>query len=208
MSKILCIFPMDSTTGFLEPLFEELCKKYAATPLLGDPQDDDNYLDKLAEAAEQSDTIIFLGHGSSEVLYGANFNELILADNVDLFRGKHVIIFACNSIGFIEKYNLTNALGFGQVPTSDYDAKNGKLHSLPLKNLTLPDIVFIQNAIVRIWIKTLAEADIMDIRSFYTVFSLYTNVEIVNCLRKREHQNFRLIADILYYLKTDMNYVA
>ena len=59
MSKILCIFPKDSTTEFLDPLFEELCKKYDATPLLGDPQDDDDYLDKLAEQAEQSDTIIF-----------------------------------------------------------------------------------------------------------------------------------------------------
>lgn len=207
MSKILCIFPKDSTTEFLEPLFEELCKKYDATPLLGDPQDDDDYLDKLAELAEQSDTIIFLGHGSSKVLYGVNFNELILAYNVDLFRGKNVIIFACNSVGFIDTYKLIHALGFGQVPTSDYDAENGKLHSLPLKNLTIPDIDYIQKAIVKIWIRTLAEADILDVRSFYKVFSYYTNVEIVDCLKKHEQQNFRLIADILYYLKEDMDYV-
>lgn len=207
MSKILCIFPKDSTTEFLEPLFEELCKKYDATPLLGDPQDDDDYLDKLAELAEQSDTIIFLGHGSSRVLYGVNFNELIHDCNVDILQDKNLVLFACNSVGFIKKYKLTHALGFGIVPTSHYDAENGKLHSLPLKNLTILDIGHIQKAIVRIWSRTLVEADILDVSSFYKVFSYYTNVEIVECLKKREQQNFRLIADILYYLKTDMDYV-
>ena len=117
-----------------------------------------------------------------------------------------MIIFACNSVGFIDTYKLTHALGFGQVPTSDYDAENGKLHSLPLKNLTLPDIDYIQKAIVRIWIRSLAEADILNVRSFYKVFSYYTNVEIVSCLKNCSHQNFRLIADILYYLKDDMDY--
>ena len=207
MSKVLCIFPKDSTTEFLEPLFEELCKKYDATPLLGDPQDDDDYLDKLADLVEQSDTIIFLGHGSSEVLYGVNFNELIQAYNVDMFRGKRLLLFACNSVGFIKKYKLTQALGFGIVPTSDYDAENVKLHSLPLKNLTILDIGYIQKAIVRIWNRTLAEADFLDVRSLYKVFSYYTNVEIVECLKKHEQQNFRLIADILFYLKNDMDYI-
>lgn len=207
MIKVLCIYPKDRTTEFLEPLFEEICNRYSATPLLGDPQDDDDYLDKLASLAAESDTIIFLGHGSSDILYGVNFNELILADNVDMLRGSNLLIFACNSIGFIHKQNLTHALGFGVVPTSDYDAETGKLHSLPLKNLTSTDIEFLQNSIVRIWLRALSEAEITDVRSFYKAFSYYTNVEIVDCLKKHEQQNFRLIADILYYLKTDMDYV-
>lgn len=207
MSKVLCVFPKDGTTEFLVPLFDELCKRYSATPLLGDPQEDDNYLEELVELAKQSETIIFLGHGSSHKLYGVNFNELILEDNVDIFRGRNVFLFACNSVEFINTYNLTHSLGFGHVPTSEFDAKNGRLHSLPLRDLTSSDIVFIQNAIVRIWLKTLAESDLMNVRSFYTSFSFYTNVEIVSCLQKREQKNFRLIADILYYLKTDMNYV-
>lgn len=207
MNKVLCIYPKDRTTEFLEPLFEEICSRYSATPLLGDPQDDDEYLDKLAELAAESDTIIFLGHGSSDVLYGVNFNELILADNVDMLRSGNLIIFACNSIGFIRKQNLSRALGFGFVPTSDYDAENGQLHSLPLRNLMASDIAYIQQAIVRIWIRTLAESNILDVNSFYSVYSYYTNVEIVDCLKKHGQQNFRLIADILYYLKADMDYV-
>lgn len=75
-----------------------------------------------------------------------------------------------------------------------------------LKELTLPDITYIQQAIVRIWQKTLAETDLSDVRRFCAVFSYYTNIEIVSCLKIRSHQNFRLIADILYYLKDDMDY--
>ncbi len=206
MNNILCIFPKDTTTEFLEPLFYELCEKYKVTPLLGDPQDDDDYLDKLSETSAQSDAIIFLGHGSSKALYGVNFNELILADNVEMFRGKRLFLFACNSVEFIKNYKLSQALGFGMIPTSDYDVENVKLYSLPLKDLTSLEIDFIQKTIVRIWKRTLAEADLSDVRNFYKGFSYYTDVEIVACLKKREQQNFRLIADILYYLKTDMNY--
>lgn len=206
MSKVLCIYPKDKTTEFLEPLFDDICKRCSAVPLLGDPQDDDDYLDKLEELAGKSETIVFLGHGSSGVLYGVNFNELIYDYNVDMLRGKNLVLFACNSVGFIHKFGLTHALGFGIVPTSDYDAETGKLHSLNLKVLTLPDITYIQQAIVRIWQKTLAEADLSDVRRFYAVFSYYTNVEIVSCLKNCSHQNFRLIADILYYLKDDMDY--
>ncbi|MBR5038420.1 MAG: hypothetical protein IKX65_06830 [Prevotella sp.] len=207
MNKILCIYPKDSTTGFLEPLFEDICKRYSATPLLGDPQDDDDYLDKLYELAGQSDTIVFLGHGTSDVLYGVKFNELIHAYNVDFLRGKNLVLFACNSVGFIKKHKLIHALGFGIVPTSDYDAETGKLHSLPLKQLISLDIDYIQQAIVRIWQKTLVEADISDVRRFYSVFSYHINAEIVCCLKEKKQKNFRLIADILYYLKDDMDYI-
>ena len=43
MSKVLCIYPKDKTTEFLEPLFDDICKRFSAVPLLGDPQDDDDY---------------------------------------------------------------------------------------------------------------------------------------------------------------------
>ena len=72
---------------------------------------------------------------------------------------------------------------------------------------TATRLVFIQRAIVRIWLRTLADSDLMDVKSFFISFSYHTNVEIVKCLQKREQENFRLIADVLYYMKTDMNYV-
>jgi hypothetical protein len=207
MNNVLCIFPKDSTIEFLEPLFIRICDKYSASYLIGDPQDDDDYLDKLIELSARCDTIIFLGHGSSEVLYGVNFNELIHKDNVNILRGKKLVLFACNSVEFIRNNKLTNAIGFGVVPTSDYDIQVGHLHSLTLKDLLVTDLDYIKNTIVRIWLETISETDISDVNHFYSVFSYNTTVEIVKCLTKREPTNFRLISDILYYLKTDMNYI-
>lgn len=209
MSSILCLYPQDQTTAFLEPVYDELCQQFGAVGLKGDPTEDDDYLERLANLALEADTIVFLGHGSSGVLYGINFNQLICAENgnIDLLRKKHLILFACHSSDFIRRQELTNALGFGEIPTSDYDVANGKLHGLPIRDLKDSDVEYIKAAIVRIWKNSLAEVSIADHNSFHHAFSYHTIREIVKCLVKRESHNSRLIADVLYYLKMDMDYV-
>lgn len=209
MSKILCIYPQDKTTSFLEPVYYELCQRFGAEGLKGDPTEDDDYLERLANLVQEAETIVFLGHGSSGVLYGINFNMLICEENgnIDLLRHKHLILFACHSSDFIKRQGLTEALGFGEIPTSDYDVENGKLHGLPIKDLKDSDVEYIKAAIVRIWKNSLAEVDVTDISCFHQTFSYHTVKEIVRCLVNRESCNFRLIADVLYYLKMDMDYI-
>lgn len=209
MSNILCIYPKDQTTSFLEPVYDQLCQQLGAVGLKGDPTEDDDYLERLANLAHEAETIVFLGHGSSGVLYGINFNQLICAENgnINLLRHKHLIIFACHSSDFIKRQGLTNALGFGEIPTSDYDVANGKLHDLPIKDLKNSDVNYIKAAIVRIWKNSLAEVDLTEHNRFHHAFSYHTVKEIVKCLVKRESNNSRLIADVLYYLKMDMDYV-
>ena len=209
MNKILCIYPQDKTTSFLEPVYDELCQRFGAEGLKGDPTEDDDYLERLANLVQEAETIVFLGHGSSGVLYGINFNMLICEENgnIDLLRHKHLILFACHSSDFIKRQGLTDALGFGEIPTSDYDVENGKLHGLPIKDLKDSDVEYIKAAIVRIWKNSLAEVDVTDINCFHQTFSYQTVKEIVRCLVNRESRNFRLIADVLYYLKMDMDYI-
>ena len=158
MNNVLCIFPKDCTTEFLNPVYEDIISIYTAKGLLGDPTEDDEYLEKLSSEASRADSIIFLGHGSSKSLYGLNFNEIICKENenIDIFRG----------------------LGY------------------------------IRDCIVRIWQNSLRESDIFEVRKFYNSFSFHTNVEIVNCLlNHKSSSNYRLVADVLYYLKEDMDYV-
>lgn len=209
MSKILCIFPQDQTTSFLEPIYDELCQRYNTVGLRGDPTEDDDYLERLAELAQEAETIVFLGHGSSRALYGINFNMLICEENgnIDLLRHKQLILFSCHSLDFIKRQGLTSALGFGEIPTSDYDVANGKLHGLSIKDLNESDVEYIKAAIVRIWKNSLAEVNITDCNHFYQEFSFQTIKEIVRCLTTCESRNFRLIADVLYYLKTDMVFI-
>lgn len=208
MNKVLCIYPEDPTTSFLEPVYA-LCLQYGAIGLKGDPTEDDDYFDCLSALSGETDTIIFLGHGSSSVLYGINFNQLFCAENknVDILRQKRLILFACHSCGFIKYYGLTTALGFGEIPTSDYDVKNGNLHGLLIKKLTRSDIEYIKNAIVKIWRKSLEETKMRDLHRFYRSFSYNTICAIVRCLKGRECPNFRLIANVLYYLKYDMLFI-
>ena len=209
MSSILCIFPQDKTTSFLEPVYNEIVERCGAVGLKGDPTEDDDYLDKLSSLVKNAGIIVFLGHGSSKVLYGINFNMLICGENgnVDLLRQKQLIIFSCHSRDFIKRHNLKCAIGFGEIPTSDYDTENGKLHNLPIKDLSDSDVEYIRAAIVRIWKNSLTESSITDYIHFHQSFSYYTVNEIVQCLKKKESRNFRLVADVLYYLKMDMNFV-
>jgi hypothetical protein len=209
MSRILCIYPQDQTTVFFDPVYEELCQQYGATGLKGDPTEDDDYLERLSDLVQEAETIVFLGHGSSSVLYGINFNMLICEENgnIDLLKHKHLILFACHSRDFIKRQRLTRALGFGEIPTSDYDVENGKLHGLPIRDLNDSDVEYIKAAIVKIWKNSLAEVNVTDHQRFHQAFSYYTTRELVRCLINRESHDFRLIADVLYYLKTDMDYV-
>ena len=169
MSKILCIYPQDQTTAFLEPVFDELCQRFGALGLKGDPTEDDDYLERLANLAQESETIVFLGHGSSVVLYGINFNMLICEENgnIDWLKHKHLILFACHSRDFIKRQGLTSALGFGEIPTSDYDVANSKLHGLPIEDLNDSDVEYIKAAIVRIWKNSLMESKITDSLRFH-----------------------------------------
>lgn len=210
MSKVLCIYPKDESTAFLQPLFDAICAKYNADGLIGDPIVDDNYFEKLEQLAPQADVIFFFGHGCSHTLYGINLNPIICKenDNVHLLEHKTLILYACRSVEFIETYNLSPAWGFGFIPTSLDDARGGELHHLEIKKLEKIDIEYFQDALIRIWLKTLEEVDVLDVRNIYHTFSYNTNVEIVNCLT--EHQklpHFRIIADMLYYLKEDMDYI-
>lgn len=209
MSKILCIYPQDQTTAFLEPVYDELCQRFGAEGLKGDPTEDDDYFESLTSLVQEAETIVFLGHGSSGVLYGINFNMLICEENgnIDLLRHKHLILFACHSGDFIKRQGLSNALGFGEIPTSDYDVENVKLHGLPIKDLNDSDVEYIKAAIVSIWKNSLAEVKVTDNNRFHQSFSYHTVKEIVRCLVTSESHNSRLIADVLYYLKADMDYV-
>lgn len=210
MSKVLCIYPKDDSTAFLQPLFEAICTKYNAVGLLGDASVDDDYLEKLEQLASRAEIIFFLGHGCSHTLYGLNLNPTICKDNgnIHLLEHKTLILYACRSIEFLQMYNLKPAWGFGFIPTSLDDAQGGQLHHLEIKKLEKVDITYFQNALIRIWLKTLDEVDVLDVRNFYHTFSYNTNVEIVNCLTKHQKlPHFRIIADMLYYLKEDMNYI-
>ena len=142
---------------------------------------------------------------------GTRYNPLFdeEMENVGWLRGKKLVLFACRALDFIKKYDLHTALGFGFIPTTLNDVRDGgPLHKLDIKRLTRSDLKVFTNSIVNVWKRCLTYCRLDDIRQFGELFSMYVNVEIVDVLiNHRDIPHYRTVADMLYYLYVDMNYV-
>jgi hypothetical protein len=211
MNKILCIYPKDTTTEFLRPVYNAICAKPNVVGLELDTIEDDDFLEKLSNHLADVGVVFFLGHGSSTCLYGTDLNPLIedKMGNIEGLRNKSLILFACKSSEFIRNYHFQDSLGFGFIPTSLDDARDGVLHSVNLRKIDSFCLGMFRKAIVRIWHRTLTDVSLEQLATISNVFSFYTNCEIVDTLlHSKESQDYRILADMLYYLKEDMKYYA
>ena len=121
MNKTVCIYPKDESTDFLSPLYDFLCEKGCE----GLHKDTTENTDEAYALIKEADSIIFLGHGASDTLYGSpqdgEFTVLINETNIqELLYGKRCFILACNSYEFCENYNLTSFIGFGNSEINIY----------------------------------------------------------------------------------------
>ena len=81
------------------------------------------------------------------------------------------------------------------------------MHNVNLKSIDSSCLDAFQQAIVRIWTKTLSEVSFDKLSTLSNVFSFYTNCEIVDTLlHNQDLANYRTLADMLYFLKEDMKY--
>ena len=209
MNNILCIYPKDATTEFLRPVYNAICAKPHVVGLELDTIEDDDFLEKLSDHLANADGVFFLGHGSSTCLYGTNLHPLIedKMGNIEVLRNKSLILLACKSAEFIKNYHFQDSFGFGFIPTSLDDARDGALHNVNLKSIDSSCLDAFQQAIVRIWTKTLSEVSFDKLSTLSNVFSFYTNCEIVDTLlHNQDLANYRTLADMLYFLKEDMRY--
>lgn len=210
MAKILCIYPKDATIGFLDVVYQKICSIDGAIGLEGTPVEDDDYFDKLEKTLQDAQIVCFLGHGSSSTLYGPHDNPLICTDNdnVGLLQGKTLYLDACKSADYIAEHHLNSAIGFGFMPTSLDDVRNGILHKLKINELLDEDIDYFVKAKNNIWLKTIDSVGFESPKKFFSMFRFYTNKEIVDCLINGSTKHYRIVADMLYYLKEDMNFVC
>lgn len=205
MSKVLCIYPAESNTEFLRPVFDYLCTKNDVCGIDRSVTEDD-YFDVLEEQLTEAELVLFMGHGSSKVLFGENNNELFSKYNIDLLKNKKLILFACRTSDFSKTYNLKNAVGFGFIPSSEEDVHNGTLHHLDIEKLDFFDVKSLRASLCNILLNTVKESNLLNLDEFVSCFAFNTNVEIVRYLttKKETSKNYRLLADILYYIRHEM----
>lgn len=207
MSKTVCIYPQDSTTDFLRPLCDYICATFDAVEVGYDTSDDDDPMEIIFDEIKDAETIFFLGHGKSTCLYASILDnvELFNQDNISLLEGKRLFLLACNSNQFIDRFKLTDSIGFGFLPTSEEDIERTKqYHKIDISTTSILDVDCFKTALVQCLINTLSEEAMNDPHLLKERLLFNTSKEIVDCLTKKQSTNYRVVADELYFLYKDM----
>ena len=207
MSKAVCIFPKDSTTEFLAPLYDHICPTFQAVGVGYDTSGDDNPLDLIYAEIKDAETIFFLGHGMSTCLYASVLDnvELFNENNISLLKEKRLFLLACNSDQFINKNKLTNAIGFGFLPTSEDDVRHiKKYHNLDISMMGVLDVDCFNNALVQCLVRTLSKETMNDFHLFKERLAFNVSKAIADCLINKSTTSYRIVADELYYMYKDM----
>lgn len=158
MAKVLCVHPYDKTTRFLNRIQHHLVNSFPKDVAYFRVQpwelSHTQCLKRIVGGEESF--VIFLGHGRSDSLYGAVSDDLrgysnldhrysagfqnenfITVNNAEIFRGKRVFCFSCNSADKLGRVAVEKGavsfMGFGDIPT-DGEVKN--IHGLEMKYFT------------------------------------------------------------------------
>jgi hypothetical protein len=229
MSKILCIYPDDSSTKFLNRIQTHLKNRFGnefhCFKVKPNQESHEACLERI-QSSKTEETIIFLGHGGSDYLFGAcnrtdmlsesdglyddteNFcmERFINRDNIGVFKGKKVFCLSCNSAPTLARLAVTNGAkvfaGFQDIPTAineleEYGARE------PLRLI----VARFKGELVWI-IKHSLSLSIVRNYSFYQLadrIKLLTNDRMNKLIF--DHKNLRerrLIADYLFKFKDGM----
>ena len=207
MSKTVCIYPHDATTNFLRPLCDHICATFGAVEVGYDTSGDDDPMEIIFDKIKDAETVFFLGHGMSTCLYASILDnvELFNKENISLLHGKRLFLLACNSNQFIDKFKLTDAIGFGFLPTSEEDIERTKrYHKLDISMTGILDVDCFKAALVQCLINTLSKETIDDFYLFKERMLFNTCGGIVDCLTNKMSTNYRIVADELYYMYEDI----
>ena len=213
MNKVLCIFPQEQTTFFLQPVYDMLVRMGAEGFNFNTVESDEDLQSILYDQIENSGLVIAFCHGNSECLFGTqgeegfNGNELLSGGDLFRLKDKKLVLFSCNSAELAKKNKYVSSVVFGLIPSTIYETQNAEFHKLPMKELDKRDIEVIQQSLVRVWLRTLKRVGLEDLRQFCDTFSFFLNVEIVDILIDRHANHYRTIADVLFYIKNDMDYI-
>lgn len=203
MNKIICIYPCDETTVFLNPL-QEILKQNKIPVLNGDTRKE-RHLQEIFQSVSEAECIIFLGHGSSSCLYGSGMTVFLGTDNIHLIRNKKLILLSCHSSEFIENYRLSPAIGFYELPTSMGELRHIQDNDISYHlDLDEKDILYFNQVLINVVGKFVIDVIHNGFVQPEEKMRLYINKEISKILLVSQGLHNREIADLLYELKNEM----
>lgn len=212
-NRIVCIYPVDETTGFLLPIFERLQKESNFIDYRFDTNDI-NSANKMKDDLlnlEKPSFIVFLGHGASYCLYGTpegdKKKKLFSIDDLKLFQNHNCFFLSCRSSEFL-RTKAQSYIGFGDIPT-DYseimsERDLGDIHYM--SEINEAEIELYKRHIVDIILRTIDCCGCNSLLVFYNKIKLYINKQIADLLVNKDVSNYRQLADLLYTWKSEIEY--
>lgn len=210
--KVICIFPTDVSTDFLEPIYSSLSTLGSFYGYrIGKREEEIDSVIKDIKKSEDGTTIVFLGHGASYCLYKSDHTPLFNNENFNIFQNKRIFFFSCRSAEFIDTNRhipLTEYFGFGNMIT-DLDevlaARNEDANAYP--NIDGEVISSYKQILTDILSKKLAGSLGSDkkFNDLHLQIKLLVNKEIAITLKEKKHPNYRALASLLYDTKCEMS---
>lgn len=210
--KVICIFPTDVSTDFLEPIYSSLSTLANFSGYrIGIREEEIESVIKDIKESEDGTVIVFLGHGASHCLYKSNHTPLFNNANFNIFQNKRIFFFSCRSAEFIDNNRhipLTEYFGFGNMIT-DIDevlaARNEDANAY--FNIDEAVISSYKQILIDILSKKLARnlGSDNNFNELYLQIKLLVNKEIAITLKEKKHPNYRLLASLLYDTKCEMS---
>lgn len=208
------IISIDPSTQFLFRIIESFRAASVSFNLIEVHPNEDSYRETLEiiSRIEDRSTIIFLGHGTDERLYGGEFpidfprRELIVKEQMKLFHNQFLFLLACNSSGLIKKSfriaKTYKSIGFGALPTSKEEVQDDR--KLAHQGITEETIELFKSAIVETvsvaLVKYFKNSD-MDFVGLSDFLQLLIDKRINNAILKEKN---RSLADLLYKMRDEM----
>lgn len=212
--KTTIILPQDPSTSFLTFIIDNLKNKEIEFDLINVMPNQDSYdsvLEKLKMTGD-GDFIIFLGHGSSDRIYGGESEHfakryLVKRNEMSIFKNKNLFLLACDSTDLLKSsFNVSNikkSIGFGPLPTELSELNSNKFKSLGVDENIIDQfkkkiVDVISDSLIFFLKNNHIEMSMLDLKDHIL---LLINKEINNSILIEQN---RPLGDLLFYMKTDM----
>lgn len=215
---LVIIQPIDPSTSFLSTVIDNIKNAANTDEILhikveASEESHDNCL-RLIETAEVNSTVLFLGHGQDNCLFGGHSDDsprkaLITIQNVQVFQGKNLFSFSCNSTTFLKNTfrhsAIINSIGFGSIPTEEDEIR--QVNRLIRNDIT--DAIIESYKVILIELLSDTFVNMAKTKKSFIEMCEYFQLLIrrkisdVILTDKSKNEN-RVLSDLLYQLKAEL----
>lgn len=203
---MIVIYPSDPTTNFLNSIiFDDAIKQNIKEQYT--VFHEDNFEDSLDMVAKHDsvNTILFLGHGTSDDLKMSNNVSFTSEYATSIFNSKKLILVSCYSADFLEALNgkFEVGIGFGNIIESRVELSPADYIKYNHEDFRCIDLFRLN--FVKILKLTLAECYSSNFTFLQLYYSLKLRInKIVSQCSLSNDKTMRLTGLLMYDLKTSM----